>query len=764
MLIINKVISTILILIAAWYLIDFPYHPVLLGIGLIIYFIASQIFHHCWLIVVPVLLPMLYLAPFSGRLFFDEFDLLIIVTIAGYLWKGKKAPKSSMAIGNGGKILLFFFCIVYAIAVIRGLLPFSEINKNSFASYYSNLNSLRIGKGFFWAICLLPIWNYSEVSIPDKIQQFFTGGVALGSIGVFLAVLWERGFIHDIFYAEDSSQLLSNLLNFHTDYRATGLFAEMHTGDTATDGYLILALPLTAYFLFLQKNKTQFSIGLISLLGTIYSIFVTFSRGLYLGMGVIALIGPLMALVTHRKKLNSATVGISILFGPVIVYLSFIVFKNGGLLSLIGGLILFLSGIMLTDLVKNYSRLIFFPISGLIALVSIYCLKYGMLSSKWNEIDFSATLQLTALSTVVFTAIGVIYNKIWGGHSSFRQRSFIASLSCVLIILTIPSLFGSRMNARFETVNADFRGRIAHWQNAINIMDDDLMTTLFGQGIGTFPITYYWVTQQAKDVGGYSFIQKNQNTYVAFAGSSDVKLSQRIGLSPNNLYKLSVDVRTLDPEAMLQIRICHRQLINPTEWNPTCWLINEKIKNNNGQWQSLNYNVPSKNLGSLKSYLQAPLVITFENRREYEFNLKKQTLLDIDNLSIKSPEEEELIKNGDFEKGIDHWYAYYDFNHLPWHIKNLWVSVYFDSGIIGLVMFVLLIGYSLTNMFKQYLDKKYFSFACLLGVIGFLCVGCFGTMIDGPRISFLFYFIILINLASHTKKFKKNHRISIKAS
>jgi len=286
-------------------------------------------------------------------------------------------------------------------------------------------------------------------------------------------------------------------------------------------------------------------------------------------------------------------------------------------------------------------------------------------------------------------------------------------------------------------------------------MDDDLMTSLFGQGIGSFPITYYWVTQQAKDVGGYSFMQKNQNTYVAFAGSPDVKLSQRIGLSPNNLYSLSVDVRTSDPEALLQIRICHRQLINPTEWNPTCWAVHEKIKNTDGKWQTLNYKVPSKELGSLKFYLEAPLVITFENRRQYEFNLKKQTVLDIDNLSVKSSFGEELIKNGDFEKGIDNWYAFYDFNHLPWHIKNLFVNVYFDSGIIGLFMFILLIGYSTTNMFKQYSNKNYFSYACLLCVIGFLCVGCFGTMIDGPRISFLFYFIILINLASPIKRFTK---------
>ena len=202
----------------------------------------------------------------------------------------------------------------------------------------------------------------------------------------------------------------------------------MHTGDTATDGYLILVLPLTAYFLFLQKNKTQFSFGLISLLGTIYSIFVTFSRGLYLGMGVIALIGPLMTLVTHRKTLDKAAVGISIFFSPVIVYLSFILFENGGILSLVGGLILCLSGIMLTDLVKNYSRLLFFPIWGLTASVSIYFLMHGMLSSKWNEIDFSSALQLTALSTVVFTAIGIIYNKIWEGHSSFGKRLFIESL------------------------------------------------------------------------------------------------------------------------------------------------------------------------------------------------------------------------------------------------------------------------------------------------------------------------------------------------
>ncbi|MGZ8162794.1 MAG: hypothetical protein ACXWTT_08005 [Methylobacter sp.] len=672
--------------------------------------------------------------------------------------------KPSLTIPNGGRILLFFFCIAYVIALLQGLLPFSGINKNSFASYYSNLNSLRIGKGFFWAFCLLPIWNQSQANILHKVEHYFAGGVAFGNMGVFLVVLWERNVIHDIFYSESRYQLISDLLNFHTAYRATGLFAEMHTGDTATDGYLILALPLIAYFLFTQKSKIQLSMGLICLLGTVYFIFVTFSRGLYLGMGLIVLIWFLMTLVTQQKKINKTSLFISIIFSLIIIYLSFIIFKYGGVFSLMGGLTLFLSSIMLANMIKNYSRLFSFSIWSLFVLAGIYFLIHGMLSSKWNQNDYSLALQLTVLSMVVFMVTGVIYSKIWVKDSSFRQPFFIASLSCILIILTIPALFGSRMNARFETVNPDLQGRIAHWQNAINIMDDDLITTVFGQGIGRFPITYYWVTQQAKDVGGYSFLQDGGNTYVAFAGSPDVKLSQRIGLSPNNLYKLSVDVRTSDPEALLQIRICHRQLINPTEWNPTCWMIKENIKNTHGQWKTLNYIVPSKNLGSLKLYLQAPLVLTFENRREYGFNLREQTLLDIDNLSLNTYEGEELIKNGDFEKGIDHWYAFYDFNHLPWHIKNIWVSVYFDSGIIGTVMFILLVGYSLTNMYKQYLLKNYFSNACFLSVIGFLCVGCFGTLIDGPRISFLFYFIILINLASPAQRTVEAHGFNAKSS
>ncbi|NOT11512.1 MAG: hypothetical protein HOP23_06755 [Methylococcaceae bacterium] len=745
--IISKTLSAAILMITAYYLIDFPTAREVLALCLIAYFICLQKFPNCWLLVVPVFLPLLYLAPYSGRLFFDEFDFLMLITIAGYLWRHKQEKKPTTSRNNTGRLLLFIYSIVYLIALLRGLLPIAGFNDNSFAGYYSNLNSLRIGKGFFWALCLLPIWRRSEFDIPQGVNKLFTTGIALGSIGVFLAVLWEKGVFHDIVFSENRYQLLSTLFDFHSEYRATGLFAEMHTGDAATDGYLIFVLPFVGYFLSFQKNKLQISASLIGILGVTYSILVTFSRGLYLGMGLDAVLWPIMTLASSRTKLNPIVVGITALFSVILTLFLYLLFKYGGVFSLTAGAVLFVSSVLMVDFARIYSRILIFPLFGVVVLLMSYCLMHGMITSKWNRNDYSSALQITGITTLTFTVMGMIASKIWSEYASFRKRLFMASLFSVFMVLVIPSLFGSRMNTRFETVRTDLQGRVKHWRNAIDIMDDNWATNLFGQGIGTFPTTFYWISQQAKDVGGFSFVEDFANTYIAFAGSPDVKLSQRIHLLPDHFYTLSVDVRMTDPAAPLHIRICHRQLIQPFEWNPTCWAKHENISNTKGQWRHLTYTIPSGKLGSLNYYLYAPLVITFENRRD-GFKEIKQTLLDIDNFSIRNDRGDELIKNGDFEQGIDHWFAFYDFNHMPWHIKNLWVNAYFDSGLIGLVMLIALISYSSFNMIKQFLNKNEFSKICFIALMGFLCVGCFGSLIDGPRIAFLFYFVLLINLTS----------------
>ena len=51
--------------------------------------------------------------------------------------------------------------------------------------------------------------------------------------GAALSVLWER-------------LAFTDLLNFSSDYRVTGLFWEMHIGGAALDGFLALTVPFVA--------------------------------------------------------------------------------------------------------------------------------------------------------------------------------------------------------------------------------------------------------------------------------------------------------------------------------------------------------------------------------------------------------------------------------------------------------------------------------------------------------------------------------------
>ena len=58
-----------------------------------------------------------------------------------------------------------------------------------------------------------------------------------------LTVVWER-------YA------FTGLLNFSSDYRATGMFWEMHVGGAALDGYLALGVPFVVWAFMRTSGRT----------------------------------------------------------------------------------------------------------------------------------------------------------------------------------------------------------------------------------------------------------------------------------------------------------------------------------------------------------------------------------------------------------------------------------------------------------------------------------------------------------------------------
>ena len=80
-------------------------------------------------------------------------------------------------------------------------------------------------------------------------------GMVAGGMLTGVVALWERGVWQALIYGRNIWQLFNPLLNFSTDYRVTGPFAEMNTGGETIDGYLALVWPLLAMSVLLAPVR-----------------------------------------------------------------------------------------------------------------------------------------------------------------------------------------------------------------------------------------------------------------------------------------------------------------------------------------------------------------------------------------------------------------------------------------------------------------------------------------------------------------------------
>ena len=230
------------------------------------------------LLSLPVFLPLLNFAPWTGWLVVEEFDLLVLAVVAaGYfrLQLNESRPQQGR---------FFFFLVVVALLVAHGASDLAVQDINWFSGYTTPLNSLRVGKTFLWLVLLYPlIARFCEESPPSKVGAGFFTACLLGSCWVVLAVFWER-----VFYP--------GLLDISTPYRTVALFWEMHQGGAALDAYLVLIAPL---FVWMWRGTSALPgrvvIGVFVLV-FVYVCLTTFARGVFGAVaGSMVLLGVLLA-------------------------------------------------------------------------------------------------------------------------------------------------------------------------------------------------------------------------------------------------------------------------------------------------------------------------------------------------------------------------------------------------------------------------------------------------------------------------------------
>jgi len=306
----------------------------------------------------------------------------------------------------------------------------------------------------------------------------------------------------------------------------------------------------------------------------------------------------------------------------------------------------------------------------------------------------------------------------------FRRHASSALAGLLLLACAIPLAHGYYVNVRFASVDRDWSIRTRHWQNVLDMMDTDAATSIFGMGLGRFPATYYWRNPLRETPPSYQFIDQDGNWHLRLsagvyaAGYGELlRMWQSVTVQPHRSYVLAVDVANSGPAALLHVNLCQRQLLYPQN----CVTVPLRQIPPAQEWQRYFYPMDSGVLGS--NGLPLKLEVAAEGQ---------QAVLDIDNLSLRSvPDGHELLRNGDFSDANTGWFFSSDRNHLPWHVKNLALNLYFEMGWLGLSAYGLLLFSAAAVLLRQG------DAALLAALVAFQIVGLFDSLLDVPRITFL---------------------------
>jgi len=257
---------------AAWGWWEFPRFQVALGAALLLYLALSLAFRHAWLVLIPALLPVLDLAPWTGRFYLDESDLFLLVTLAA-AFLHRRDPEAGPFLARPVAALATLFAATTLIALLLGLFPLEPLDANAFATYFSHYNALRVGKGFAWGLGFLLLLRWTVPRGSDFPARLFTAGMLLGLLGVILIGVHERW-------------QYAGLLDFSTAYRITASFSSMHTGDSHLPAFLALAVPFVWLWVVRQRPLAGLPVGLVLLAGAVYLVVSTVTRAAVLALAL----------------------------------------------------------------------------------------------------------------------------------------------------------------------------------------------------------------------------------------------------------------------------------------------------------------------------------------------------------------------------------------------------------------------------------------------------------------------------------------------
>lgn len=751
-----------------------------------------------WLVVVPTILPIIGLAPWSGWLTFEELDILLLAVAAGgyarLAWARRGAGFETPRNRWQGRSVLWWlvvglFVVSALTAMMRGFSDAGGFRFGWFQGYHEPMNSVRLVKSFFAALLLLPLWQMACRQNPQRAQDLFTFGMVLGLAGAALSTLWER-------------VAFTGLMNFSSDYRTTGMFWEMHVGGAALDGFLALTVPFAVREIVVVRSPVRVGVAAVVCALAAYACLTTFSRGVYLAVPTGLLVffvltarlglpeivrgvgSPLPRLHSQWRSMPAGALlvvafaagagwmfptsgyrGVGALFGVMVLLLPLAGMSRAlpprqWILGVWGGVGVALLAAGFAWLVPSgiyaayglafaftaammwslYRRAVSVPLAGPLALMGYLITTTGvvLVAGHWGGPTAVVPATISATGCLLLLAVAARMRKqpLWPEATRWQA----GTLGLMGLVLAMIGIFGggAYMGDRFSTGGRDLDHRLAHWKLGLGMLQSPADWWL-GKGLGRFPSNHFLLGDPKEHPGDYRIKQEQGNNYLMLTGGLHM-------LGPGEMFRLMQRVSAPGGPATVSAKVraetnvdvlfevCEKHLL----YIGSCLTGEVAVKAAPGKWQTIHVELRG---GLERGAWYAPTLLAFNVALETH-----GAKLDLDELSLAGPDGRNLLANGDFSNETARWFFTSDKFHMPWHMKNMILHMLFDQGMVGLALWSLMLGGAVLRLTVGKAKAHPLAPVLAASLVGFAVVGLFDSLIDVPRVATLFYVMVLLGL------------------
>ena len=773
------------------------------------------------------LVPWIGLMPWSGWLIVEELDLAVLAVAAGgYLrmaggWPSgaleaplntlplQPAPSRSRSKSRSrgrsrartralhpssiralAPVLLWLLPLAAStlISASRGVADAGGLVFGWWQGYQEPLNALRLAKPLAEVLLLLPLWR-AACSADAAMSQRLVKAMSLLLVGVAAWVLWER-LAH------------TGLLDFSSDYRATGPFWEMHIGGAGLDAALALALPFAVAGLAAARTPLQYSAAAAVLLLGLYAALVTFSRIVYAAvpMGIVVWLvlrawqGPQPSAAgtalqpADGRPWRALGVALAWLVGfALAAWWSFPASGYRGLLALLGAVSLLLP---LASVLRrqNATRWLQGAAGGLLAAALVaaaawampkgayiayaVCWLAGALALLHGRRRPGGGVDAVALAAFIGTLAAWVFVGVrWGGPAAWpsgvavaaglavvalvagRRRSpawpeswrWQGQMAGVLVaVAALVGVFGggAYMGQRMADTAQDGGGRVEHWRHALSLLRGD--DWLFGKGLGRFWGSQ-WLSERPQDHAGEHRLLapvpgRDSAAAVLTSGQHDLGSAQALQLS-QRVPQPAPGLATLrlNVRTAMTVRLDAGLCSKHLLYPAQCQGQQLVIEARPGVWQEVEMRFKGESINAGPWY--APRLVVFSASLGRHANR-----IEIDQLRLADAAGGELLVNGGFEQGLARWFFTSDRYHMPFHAKNLAVHLLFEQGLLGLAAFGLLTAAALWRLATGAARRHPLAPVLAGALAALLAVGLVDSLLDMPRIAFLVLLLLAMAL------------------